>query len=104
MPGRVLRGVFSAVLLSALLAAVPASAAARVYVRVAPPARVVEVRPAAPGPRYIWVEGFHRWDGHAYAWVPGRWALPPKGRAAWVPGHWAHGSRGWFFVEGHWRR
>ena len=104
MPVRVIKSVFSAVLLSTLLTALPASAAARVYVRVGPPAPVVEVRTVAPGPRYVWVDGYHRWDGRAYAWVPGRWAMPPRARAAWVPGHWVHASRGYYFVDGHWRR
>ena len=104
MTSRVLKGVFSAVLLSASLAATPASAGGRVYVRVGPPAAVVEVRTAAPGPRYVWVEGYQRWNGRAYGWVPGRWVLPPRARSAWVPGHWVHASRGWYFVDGHWRR
>jgi hypothetical protein len=104
MPVRVIRSVFSAVLLSTLLTALPARAAARVYVRVGPPAPVVEVRAGAPGPRYVWVDGYHRWDGRAYVWVPGRWAIPPRARAAWVPGHWVHASRGYYFVDGHWRR
>jgi hypothetical protein len=104
MPSRVLKGISSAVLLSTVLAAVPASASTRVYVRVGPPAAVVEVRPVTPGPRYVWIDGYHRWDGRAYVWVPGRWALPPRARAAWVPGHWAHSNRGYYFVEGHWRR
>ena len=78
-------------------------AATRVYVRVGPPATVVQVRPVSPGPRYVWVEGYQRWDGRAYVWVPGRWAVPPRVRAVWVPGRWVHEHRGWFFVEGHWR-
>ena len=81
-----------------------ASAGTRLYVRTGPPARIVEVRPVAPGPRYVWIDGYHRWDGRGYVWVPGRWAAPPRARAAWVPGRWAHDRRGWYFVEGHWRR
>ena len=98
------RGVVSAVVLSTLLTALPASAAARVYVRVGPPAPIVEVRTARPGPRYVWVDGYQNWNGRAYAWVPGRWAIPPRARTAWVPGHWVHTSRGWYFVDGRWRR
>jgi hypothetical protein len=104
MPIRLIRGVIAAVLLSMVLSAIPASAAARVYVRVGPPAPIVEVRPVAPGPRYVWVEGYHRWDGRAYAWVPGRWVLPPRARAVWVPGRWVHEKRGYYWVGGHWRR
>src|SRR5438128_2631936 len=85
------------------VAAASAKGHARVYVRVGPPAPVVEVRTVAPGPGYIWVPGFHRWDGAAYVWTPGAWQHPPRARAVWVPGHWKHERRGWFFVDGHWR-
>jgi YXWGXW repeat-containing protein len=97
------RLLFAIALTAAALIAAPTWAAARVYVRVGPPARVVEVRTAAPGPRYVWVEGYHRWDGRAYAWVPGRWVVPPRARAVWVPARWVHERRGWYFVPGHWR-
>ena len=104
MPIRFMRGVFGAVMLSTVLMAIPASASTRVYVRVGPPAPIVEVRPVAPGPRYVWVNGYHRWDGRAYAWVPGKWVLPPRARAVWVPGRWVHASRGYYWVDGRWRR
>lgn len=91
--------------LAMLLSASAACAAprGRVYIRVGPPAPVVEARVVAPGPGYIWIEGFHTWNGSAYAWVPGRWARPPRARAAWVPGRWVRGRRGWYFEEGRWR-
>jgi WXXGXW repeat (2 copies) len=104
MPIRLMRGVFAAALLSMVLSAIPASASTRVFVRVGPPAPIVEVRPVAPGPRYVWVEGYHRWDGRAYAWMPGRWVVPPRARAVWVPGRWVHEKRGYYWVDGHWRR
>lgn len=86
------------------LAAAPAGAATRVYVRVGPPVAIVETRPVAPTARHVWVAGYHRWDGRAYAWVPGRWALPPGHQKAWFAGHWSHhGNDGWYWVEGHWR-
>jgi hypothetical protein len=76
----------------------------RLYVRVAPPAPVVEARVVSPGPGFVWVPGYQRWDGGAYIWVPGRWARPPRPRARWVPGHWVQNRRsGWYFVEGRWR-
>jgi|SRR5215813_12201518 len=83
----------------------PAAAqAARVYVRVGPPAAIVETRVVAPSPRHIWIAGYHRWDGNAYVWVPGRWELPPAHYRAWVPGHWIHEPHnGWYWVDGHWR-
>jgi hypothetical protein len=49
------------------------------------------------------VQGYHRWDGNAYVWVPGEYRDPPHPHAAWVDGHWAHRSGGYVWVEGHWR-
>jgi hypothetical protein len=77
--------------------------AAEVVVRIAPPAPVVETRGVMPGPRYVWIGGYHRWNGTAYAWVPGRWELPPRAHVRWVPHHWVRRNGGWVFVEGHWR-
>jgi hypothetical protein len=83
----------------------PALAGARVYVRIGPPAPIVEVRPGAPSPRHLWIPGYHRWDGRAHVWVPGRWELPPSHYRVWAPGHWVHHRHhGWYWVRGHWRR
>jgi hypothetical protein len=40
--------------------------AAEVVVRVGPPAPIVEHRAVRPGAGYVWIGGFHRWDGRAY--------------------------------------
>jgi hypothetical protein len=80
-----------------------AATSGRVYVRMGPPARVVELRSVAPGAGFVWIEGYHRWDGRAYYWVPGRWERAPRARAVWAPGHWAQDRRGWYWVEGRWR-
>jgi hypothetical protein len=88
-----------------LAPASPAAAGTRVYVRIGPPAPLVETRVVAPSPRHVWIGGYHRWDGRAYAWVPGRWELPPARYRGWVPGHWTRNRRsGYYWVEGHWRR
>ncbi|MEO8432790.1 MAG: hypothetical protein ABI592_14875 [Acidobacteriota bacterium] len=85
--------------------AAPASAAPRVYVRVAPPRPpvAVEVRPVAPSRRHVWVGGYQRWDGRSYVWVPGTWNLPPRRHAHWSAGHWRHGRSGWYWSDGRWR-
>lgn len=103
---RAFRLVVRASVLTAVLLAIPACASAgtRAYIRIGPPAPVVEVRTVSPGPRYVWVGGYHRWDGRAYLWVPGRWATPPRNRHGWVPARWVHDRRGWYVVNGHWRR
>ena len=80
-----------------------ASQAAEVVVRVGPPHAIVEHRGPRPGPRYVWIDGYHRWDGRAYAWNPGRWELPPRERAVWVAPRWEHRHDGYVFVEGRWR-
>ena len=98
--------LFCSLLAGALLTAAlapPAAAAVRVYVNVAPPPLRVEARVAAPGPHHVWIAGYHRWDGNAYVWVPGRWAVPPRRHHHWVSGHWVKSHRGWYWVEGHWR-
>ena len=77
--------------------------AADVIVRVAPPRPLVERRSIAPGRGYVWVPGYHRWDGRAHVWVPGQWVLAPRPRARWVPAHWVRKRGGWLLVDGHWR-
>lgn len=74
-----------------------------VYVRVRPPLPVPEVRVVAPGPEFVWIPGYHRWDGAAYVWVAGRWDRPPRPRAVWVEGHWRHARGGWYWTEGRWK-
>jgi hypothetical protein len=74
-----------------------------VYVPSPPPPPVRETIAVAPGPAYVWIPGYHMWNGSVYVWTPGRWELRPTRRHAWVPGHWKHDRRGWYWVEGHWR-
>ena len=99
------RAIVGMVVLAGTLTASAACASptARVYVHVGPPAPVVETRVVAPGPGYVWVGGYHRWDGARYVWVPGRWAHPPHAHAVWVHPHWVHNSHGWYAVDGRWR-
>lgn len=105
---RFLRTLASAVILTSTLAVATACASAaprsRVYVRIGPPAPIVERRIVAPGPGYVWIPGFHSWDGRAYLWRPGRWDTAPRANARWVPARWVRDRRqGWYLVEGHWR-
>jgi len=94
------------VAMAALLAftLLPAGSFAQgVVIRVAPPAPIVERRPPPPARGYVWIGGFHRWDGARYVWVPGRWDRPPRPHAVWVPAHYAHRHGGYVLIEGHWR-
>ena len=89
-----------------LMLAATLSSGAQIVVRIGPPPpRPVEVVPPVPNehPGWAWHEGYHRWDGHAYVWVPGSYVEPPYEHAHWVPGHWANRGGGYVWVEGHWR-
>jgi hypothetical protein len=90
------------IVLAGLLAftLLPAASYAQVYVRVGPPAPVVEHYGPPPHPGWVWQPGYHYWD---YVWRGGVWAQPPRAHAVWVPHHWAHRHGGWVLVEGHWR-
>lgn len=57
----------------------------------------------APGPGFVWTDGY--WDrrGAQWYWVGGRWMRPPRGRGVWVPGTWHQDRNRWRFQRGHWR-
>src|SRR5690242_11125676 len=66
-----------------------------------PPApRIVRVRPVAPGPGYIWVDGY--WytdrDNGRYVWHQGYWTRPPYEGAHWVSPRYEGGQ----FFSGYW--
>jgi hypothetical protein len=66
------------------------------------PAPIVEVQPASPGAEYVWIGGYHRWDGHAYVWVHGRYDRRPHRDAHWAPAHWEARGHAHVWVEGRW--
>ena len=91
-------------LLCALLLTAGLASAQQVIIRVAPPRPVrVGVVGVAPGPGFVWVEGYHEWRGGAYVWIPGRWMRPPRPHARWIPPRYRHVRGGWVFVRGRWR-
>ncbi len=67
-----------------------------------PPAPEVEVVPASPGAEWVWVGGYHRWNGRQYVWVRGRYERRPHMRAVWRPAHWEVRGRMHVWVEGRW--
>ncbi len=69
----------------------------------APPPVVVEPMLVAPGPGYIWIEGYWSWTGGHHVWTRGHWAAPRSGYH-WVPRQWTHGPGGWHQHGGHWAR
>ena len=75
-----------------------------VYAERRPPPDRVEVIVASPGPDYVWVYGYWRWESHDYVWVPGHWDRPERGYHRWHRGHWTHKGHRWYWHEGHWSR
>jgi hypothetical protein len=67
-----------------------------------PPPPQQEVVPASPGAEWVWVGGYHRWDGHAYVWVRGRYERRPHAAAHWRAAHWEARGRAHVWVEGRW--
>jgi hypothetical protein len=100
-----MRSLTAALLLGASLAAgaCAAGTSGRLYVRTGPPPLRTEAVLVSPGPQYVWVPGYYRYDGRAYVWVAGQYERPPRPRARWATGHWQQDRRGWFWVDGHWR-
>ncbi len=77
----------------------------RTAVVVAPPPPRYAVIGRAPGPGWVWTDGY--WDrrGGGWFWVEGRWMRPPRPAAVWVPGRWVEVRPGHFVLQrGHWRR
>jgi hypothetical protein len=89
---RILAIVFSAFTLF------PALALAQTVIRVGPPPPIVERPGPVPGPRYVWVPGYQRWNGKSYLWVRGHYVIPPRAGAVWVPAHYVHRPGGYIFV------
>jgi WXXGXW repeat (2 copies) len=99
-----MRSLTAALLLGAsLVAGACAGASGGIYVRTGPPPVRREVVLVSPGPGYVWVPGYYRYERSAYVWVGGRYERPPRGRTRWVEGHWRENRSGWYYVEGHWR-
>lgn len=88
----------------AALMIVGCSGGAGYYYASAPPPPIrAEVIGVAPGPGYIWINGYWGWRGSRYVWVPGYYARPPHPHAVWVAPRWEHDRGRYRFREGHWR-
>jgi hypothetical protein len=72
-------------------------------VRYGPPPPRYGIVGVAPGPGYVWTDGYWDWRGGNWSWVSGAWLRPPRPRAVWVAGYW-RGEHGHYrFYRGHWR-
>jgi hypothetical protein len=82
---------------------IPAASNAQIVVRLRPPAVVIEHPGPPPEPGFVWVSGYHRWDGEHYVWVGGHYDRPPHPGARWEAHRWVHVHDHWELREGHWR-
>ena len=57
----------------------------------------------APGPGYVWTDGYWDWRGSRWYWVNGAWRRAPRARAVWVPGSWQQEHGRYRFRRGYWR-
>jgi hypothetical protein len=70
----------------------------------APPAAIVDVQPAMPGPGFVWVGGNWVWGPRGrWVWEKGRWDHPPHAGAVWVPHRYEYRNGRHVFVRGGWR-
>ena len=68
-----------------------------------PPAPRIGVMGIAPGPGYMWTDGYWDQRGGRWVWVNGQWLRPPHRRAVWVSGAWIQEGHRWRFRRGYWR-
>jgi len=81
-----------------------ACAGSGAVVIVDPPPPRYGVIGVAPGPGFVWVEGFWDLRGGAWVWAPGRWLRPPRPGAVWVVSGWRHEGAHWRYHRGYLRR
>ncbi len=98
------------ILLSAVLSAsaILSGCASHAYVAAyvpgpPPPSYAVGAVGYAPGPGYVWADGFWDLRGGNWVWARGYWAKPPHPRARWEATRWVRTNHGWRRVEGRWR-
>ena len=91
-------------MLMAVLALIPASTYAGVFISVgfAPPVLPVYVQPACPEPGLIWTPGYWAYGDDGYYWVPGAWVPAPYEDALWTPPYWGWSDGLYVFHPGYW--
>jgi hypothetical protein len=57
----------------------------------------------APGPGYVWTDGYWNRGPRGWNWAAGSWRRPPRPRAMWVPGRWEQWHGDYRFRQGYWR-
>jgi WXXGXW repeat (2 copies) len=74
-----------------------------VYATIPPPPIHAESYGPAPGPGFIWIQGYWGWSSNAYVWVPGQWDRIPPGRHRWEVGRWVRRGNRYYWRDGRWR-
>ena len=97
------RWILGASLSSLFLLAGCASGRVALYARTAPPPLQAESFGSAPGPDYVWMNGYWGYRGDDYVWIPGRWEKPPRGHRHWEAGRWEHRGDRYVWRDGQWR-
>jgi hypothetical protein len=98
---------------SAVVTTVPAPTTVAVPVANAAPGTVVvmqappappppEAMPPRPSTSHIWIPGYWTYRNNQYAWMAGRWEVPPRSGAVWVAPRWEQDRGAYRFYEGYW--
>lgn len=69
-----------------------------------PPEAPLEYKLSPSDPmREIWRQGYWKFDGISYEWVPGELILRPSPASVWAPDRWEFRTYGWVFIPGYWQ-
>jgi len=58
----------------------------------------------APGPGFMWTDGYYVWGGNRWVWRPGRWARPPHPGYVWRSPRYERTRNGYRVHQGRWVR
>lgn len=99
-----IRWAARSLLLTLVLALIPASSYAGVFISVgiAPPVLPVYVQPLCPQPGLMWTPGYWAYGDDGYYWVPGAWVPAPYVGALWTPPYWGWQGGLYVFHPGYW--
>jgi hypothetical protein len=91
-------------LLALLVALIPASSYAGVFISVgfAPPILPVYEQPICPDAGMMWTPGYWAYGPDGYYWVDGAWVPAPYDGALWTPPYWGWSSGLYIFHPGYW--
>ncbi len=101
------RSILSATLLGSFALTACAAGYGNYYAGYAPPPPPAPYRVGvvgyAPGPGFVWTNGYWALRGGRWAWAEGAWVRPPRHRAVWVAPYWEPHRRSYRFHRGYWR-